>query len=151
LAALQSLGTSRPYMFRGGVKVIRFSYSNKDTKDEEGRESWSARDDPYTRCHAPLSYMACTSYGRASHIWACIYASRIWLCISHVVVHLTCGCVSHTWLCISCGCASHISLYISHVVMHLTYRCVSQYVVMHYIQAYNSHPCVTPYIWARTS
>jgi hypothetical protein len=24
--------------------MIRFSYSNKDTKDEKGRESWSARD-----------------------------------------------------------------------------------------------------------
>jgi hypothetical protein len=33
-------------VLRGGVKMIRFSYSNKDTKDEEGR-GLSARDGPY--------------------------------------------------------------------------------------------------------
>ena len=33
--------------------MVQFRYSNKDTKDEGRKESWSARDDPYTRCHAP--------------------------------------------------------------------------------------------------
>jgi hypothetical protein len=36
----------------GSVKMIRFSYSNKDTKDEEEEEGWSARHDPYTGCGA---------------------------------------------------------------------------------------------------
>ena len=26
---------------------------NEDTKDEEGKESWSTRNDPYIRCHTP--------------------------------------------------------------------------------------------------
>jgi len=32
--------------------MILFSYSNEDTKDEEGKESWSARRGPYTGCGA---------------------------------------------------------------------------------------------------
>ena len=34
------------------VKMILFSYSNKDTKDEEGRESWRP-EMPLSRCYAP--------------------------------------------------------------------------------------------------
>jgi hypothetical protein len=36
----------------GSVKMVRFSYSNEDTKDEEGRESWRP-EMPLSRCHAP--------------------------------------------------------------------------------------------------
>jgi len=35
--------------------MVRFHYSNRDTKDEGGKESWLARGDSYTRCHAPLT------------------------------------------------------------------------------------------------
>ena len=36
----------------GSVKMIRFSYSNEDTKDEEGREGCRP-EMPLSRCHAP--------------------------------------------------------------------------------------------------
>ena len=36
----------------GAVKMVRFSYSNEDTKDEEGRESWRP-EMPLSRCYAP--------------------------------------------------------------------------------------------------
>jgi hypothetical protein len=36
----------------GSVKMIRFSYSNEDSKDEEGRESWRP-EMPLSRCYAP--------------------------------------------------------------------------------------------------
>ena len=45
--------TREPTLVTGSVKMIRFSCSNKDTKDEGRRESWPARDNPYTRCYAP--------------------------------------------------------------------------------------------------
>ena len=39
----------------GSVKIVWFHHSNEDTKDEERKESWSARDDPYTRYHTPVT------------------------------------------------------------------------------------------------
>src|SRR5947208_271101 len=35
------------------VKMIRFSYSNEDTKDEEERKESGWRDERYLRCQAP--------------------------------------------------------------------------------------------------
>jgi hypothetical protein len=40
------------YSVTGSVKMIRFSYSNKGTKDEEGRESWWP-EMPLSRRYAP--------------------------------------------------------------------------------------------------
>ena len=48
----------------GSVKMIRFSYSDEDTKDEEGREDCRP-EMPLSRCHAPsLNH---TSLYRGTH------------------------------------------------------------------------------------
>jgi hypothetical protein len=48
--------------------MVRFSYSDKNTKDEERRESLSAKDNPYTTCGVERQVLNHTLVSRGSSL-----------------------------------------------------------------------------------
>ena len=52
ISVRSSVQSSIVIFVTGSVKMIRFSYSDEDTKNEEGREGWRP-EMPLSRCYAP--------------------------------------------------------------------------------------------------
>ena len=91
----------------GAVKMVRFSYSNRDTKDEEGREGCRP-EMPLSRCHAPsLNHTSPLSRSAPQQPSTCRYFTSVTLraryhfgysrccsCRSNIVSLLPHGCLA---------------------------------------------------------